>query len=304
MNNSGQMLKRREYLTNLSKRRSIIALISAALTIVVAFYGLVGGIDMTFTNLGKNAFYSFIYFTMVSDTLALLSASFVFPYCIEGIRNNHFVLPRWIIRMHYAATVCIATVMMFVFCFMSWADPQSAFGGTNIFTHVFCPILILISFFQIENRYKFMLKDQLIAMVPYCIYISVYFIEVVIIGEENGGWPDIYQIMTFLPAWIAIPFLLLFGFGVSFVIRLISNYLTKIRNRRMFAEFKKDVDQVEAAIQARVEAYGLGTMAAQTADKNRIIIPYEILEELAEAYDLDFDRVMKPFMSGIIKGMK
>ncbi len=304
MNSSGKMIKVREYLTNLSRRRSIIALISAILTIMLGFYGIIGGVQNTIVTFDKSAFYSFIYFTMISNTLALLSAAFVFPYCIEGIRNYHFVLPRWIVRMHYSATVCISTVMAFVLCFISWIYPEGAFGGSNLFTHVFCPILILISFFQIENRYTFTLRDQFIGLTPFFIYVVVYVIEVAIIGEDNGGWPDIYQILTYVPAWAGVLILLLFGSLVSFVIRLIANYLTKIRNRRIFAEFEKVTDPKKAEVQARIEAYGLGTLAAQTQDRNRIIIPYEILEQLAEAYNLDCSGLIKTFMSGVIRGMK
>lgn len=59
-------MKRREYLTNLSKRHSITALIAAILTVMAAFYGIIGGVGKTMTVLGKDVFYSFIYFTMIT----------------------------------------------------------------------------------------------------------------------------------------------------------------------------------------------------------------------------------------------
>ena len=112
---------------------------------------------------------------------------------------------------------------------MSWANPDGAFGGSNLVTHVFCPLLILISFFQMENGHLLTWKDRLLGLVPFCIYIIVYYIEVVVIGESNGGWQDVYHIIEYISPAIAIPVLLLLSFGVSTFIALLSNYLTKKR---------------------------------------------------------------------------
>lgn len=51
--------------------------------------------------------------------------------------------------------------MFFTAAFISWASPDDAFGGPNLFMHVFCPILILVSFFQIKNDRIYTFRDRL-----------------------------------------------------------------------------------------------------------------------------------------------
>lgn len=289
----------REYLTVLLRRRSMIALCCGILTLMLSFYGIIAGVNKTIAVLHENGFSSFVYYTMISNTLAALSVAFVFPYAVEGVRKKRFVLPKWVAVMHYAATTSIAITMLFVLAFISWASPEDAFGGSNLVTHVFCPILILLSFFQIESGHIFTWKDRLLAIVPYCLYAVVYTIEVVVIGEENGGWKDIYHIKEFLSPLTAIPVLLL-AFGVSIAIALISNHLTKKRMKRMFSLWSEELEPIEV----RIEAYGLGLMAAQRSDKNGIQIPYDILTFLAKKYGMDPEDLMKPFMKGLMTELK
>ena len=128
--------------------------------------------------------------------------------------------------------VSISITMTFVLAFISWASPYDAFGGINFLMHVVCPLLILISFYQIENRYIFTLKDCFIGSIPFCIYAIVYIIEVVVIGDLNGGWPDIYQVQNYLSVTFAIPMLIVFGFIISCIVALLSNHFTKIRDKK------------------------------------------------------------------------
>lgn len=299
MKENDTIRKCRDHMTNLMKRRSVIALCAGLLTVILSFYGIIAGVNKTNTVLKKNGFLSFTYFTMISNTLAMLSAAFTIPFAVEGIRKKRFTLPRWIALMHYSAAICVTIMFFCVICFISWVSPDDAFGGSNIVTHIFCPVLILISFFQTEHEYIYTIKNQSLGMIPLCLYIIAYFIEVILIGEANGGWPDIYHIKEFLPVWLAILALFLFGLGISFMIRMISNRLTNIRRTKMFAIWKEDADPLEV----RIEAYSLGVMVGSKGEKNNIQIPYDILEYLAEKHRLNVDDLTKPFMKGIIIGL-
>ncbi len=289
-----------DHVTRLMRRRSIIALCAGILTVILAFCGIIAGVNRTNVELGKNGFLSFIYFTMISNTLAMLSAAFTIPFAVEGIRKKRFTLPRWMALMHYAAAISVAVMMFCVIFYISRVSLDDAFGGENIITHILCPALILISFFQTENEYIYEVRDQSLGMVPLCLYIIAYFIEVVLIGEANGGWPDTYHIMEFLPYWIAMPLLFLFGLGTSFAVRLISNRLTNIRKAAMFSVWAEDADPIEV----RIEAYSLGVMLGLKGEKNCIHIPYDVLEYLAERYGMSVDELTRPFMTGIINGLK
>ena len=289
-----------DYVTRLMKRRSVIALCAGILTVILSFYGIIAGVNKTNIELGKNGFLSFIYFTMISNTLAMLSAAFTIPFAVEGIRKKRFTLPRWIALMHYSATVSVTIMLLCVLSFISWVSSDDAFGGANIVTHIFCPALILISFFQIENEYIYTMKNQSLGMIPLCLYIIAYFIEVTLIGEANGGWPDIYHVKDFLPYYLAIPILFLFGLGTSFVIRIFSNRLTDIRRTNMFSLWKEDAEPSEVCR----EAYNLGVMIGLKGEKNNLQIPYDVLEYLAKKYGLNVDELTKPFMKGIMTGLK
>ena len=292
--------KSKEYLTVLLKRRSAVALCCGILTLILAFYGIVAGIDKTITELKANGFVSFTYYTMVSNTLAALSAAFVLPYAVEGIRKKRFTLPKWVAVTHYLAATSIAVMMVFVLAFMSWAAPEAAFGGSNLVTHIFCPVLILISFFQMENGHLYLWRDRLVGILPFTVYMVVYLIEVILIGQSNGGWPDIYRIQEFLSPALAIPLLLLLAFGVSTAIALLSNCLTNRRRVMMYRLWQEDLDPVEV----RIEAYGIGRLAGQNSEINDIWFPYDILKHLADRYHLNIGELTKPFVTGLLIELK
>ena len=139
-------------------------------------------------------------------------------------------------------------------------------------------------------------KDRLLGIIPFSVYAVVYFIEVVIVGEANGGWHDIYRIQEHLSLYIAIPALLLLALSVSIMIALISNFITKKRNKKMFLYLRDDLDPIEV----KIEAYGLGRMTAQSGERNNIQIPYDILTYLAQKYNMKTEDLMKPFIKGLM----
>ncbi len=287
-------------MTGLMTRHSIIALGNGIFELILVFYAIIMGLNITVVEMGKHIFMSYIYFTMISNTVAALAVAFVIPYAVEGIRKKRFILPHWISILFFVAVNSISVVMVIIMAFMSWADPERAYGGPGLFTHLICPLLVIVSFFQIESGYKYKLRDCLMACVPFTIYVIVYFIMVVIIGEDNGGWPDIYGITGIMPPLISSVILLVIALVTSLLISRISNFLTEKRNDKLFLYWNKDVQPVEASI----EAYGLGTMMARGMGKEGAQIPYDILEELAKRYDVNLSDLLKSFVKGLEVGME
>ena len=222
--------------------------------------------------------------------------AFIIPFAVEGIKKKHFVLPKWVILLHYISTTSVAIMFFFVLSIMSWTSPKTAFGGPNIIVHIFCPILIVISFFQIENGYRYTTKDRFIGCLLYYIYMIIYFIEVIIIGKSNGGWPDLYHILEYVSPVLALPLLLLFGTAISWLVACVSNYLTKKREERMFFQWKDDIDPVEA----KIEAYGLGNMMSKIKDENSMEIPLNILNYLAKKSHINTDDLIKAYLTGVL----
>ncbi|MBQ9545038.1 MAG: hypothetical protein IJV00_07920 [Clostridia bacterium] len=290
----------RENLTILLRRRSAAALCCVILTLIIAFYSILTGVGITVGDLGLNWSFSFIYYTMLSNLFAALSAAFVFPYTVEGVRRKRFVLPEWAAVLYYVAASSIAVTMVFVFAFMSWNYPEEAFGGANLATHVICPILIILSFFQTESGRIFTFRDRLLGAVPFGIYSIVYLVEVEMIGEKNGGLPDVYHVKDMISPYLALPILLILAFGVSTAVALISNRITKKRNKKTFALWSDDLDPIEV----KIEAYGLGRAAGRHGDRTGIQIPYDILSSLAQRYGADPEELLKAFIKGMTNELK
>ena len=301
MGNNLIFKKSHDYLTNFFRHYSIIALCSGICSLIFAFYGIIAGVIRTVERMKVNGFFAFAFFTMIANILAALSIAFVIPFAVEGIKKKRFVLPKWVAIFHYISTTSVAIMLVFVLSFISWSSPYDAFGDSNLFTHVFCPILILISFFQIENRYIYTIKDCFIACIPLYIYEFVYYIEVALIGEANGGWKDIYHVQEHLSPVIAISSLMLLGFVTSYIIAVISNYLTKKRENKMFHYWnKKDIDPIEA----KIEAYGLGSAVNKIKDENNIMIPIDILDYLSKKSNVNRDELIKSYITGFICSQK
>ena len=289
--------KNHDYLTNFFRHYSIIALCSGICSLIFSFYGIIAGVIRTVERMKANGFFAFAFFTMIANILASLSVAFIIPYAVEGIKKKRLVLPKWIAIFHYISTTSVAIMLVFVLAFISWSSPYDAFGDSNLVMHVFCPILILISFFQIENRYTYTLKDCFIGCIPLYIYEIIYYIEVVVIGEANGGWRDIYRVQEHLPPLVAILSLMLLGLIISYVIAIISNYLTKKRENKMFDYWnKKDIDPIEA----KIEAYGLGNEMSKMEEGNNNMIPMDILNYLSEKSNIQIEELIKSYVTGVI----
>ena len=289
----------REIMTALFARRSAVALCCCVLTLMLAFYGIISGV-LRMVPFFEDGFYAFIYFTMISNTLAALAMAFVLPSAVEGVRMKRFIVPPWVAVMHHLAATSIAIVTVFVLTFASWSYPELAFGGSGVVNHICSPILILIAFFCTENGYIYTLRDKAFGSVPFWTYGVVYFIEVVLVGEQNGGWPDIYHVVEYFHPAVALPMLFVYGFLVSCAVASLSNWFTRRRRKAMYACWTDGLDPVEV----KTEAYGLGRMTGRTGEKNCIRVPLDILETLAEKYDLEPDDLLRPFMTGMKVGIR
>ena len=64
----------------------------------------------------------------------------------------------------------------------------------------------------------------------------------------------------------------------------------------MYLFWSDDLDPIEV----RIEAFGMGRMAGQCSEKNNIQIPYDILKELAQKYNLETEDLIKPFVKGLM----
>ena len=183
--------KARQYIIDLHKKRSFVAIIASSVSVFLAVYAIASGLIFYAKN-GVRPIDLFQYFTTNANTLTALSAAMILPYAIEGFRKKRFYCPKWVVYFYYIGVSCTTLVMLVAVLVISRVDFELAFLGNNFYLHIICPTMILITFFLIESYYKITIKTSFVAILPVFIYALIYIYEVIIVGAEAGGWRDIY----------------------------------------------------------------------------------------------------------------
>ena len=196
-------IRSRRYMIDLHKWRSAVALVACVVTMVLSISAITSNL-IKYVDSGLGIRDLLQYFTIQSNLMTALASSFIIPYAINGIRRKRFVYPKWLSMLHYSGTLCTTLTMVFALLFILPHDRDLAIGAHNFFLHVICPIGILISFCMVESSYKYSRKDNLICLLPVLVYSLVYLTMVVIIGEERGGWKDLYLLDEFIPWYFSI----------------------------------------------------------------------------------------------------
>ena len=296
------LLSQRRYMINLYKRRSAVALFAGSIVFVVSLAAIAGGLQRTYIYQENEPTYSlFHYFTINSNLLSATGAAFMIPYAVEGVRKKRFAFPKWVSLFQYSGAICTTLTMIFSIIFIfPTQGPEMAFGGMNFWLHIICPIMALVLLFMVEIDIQFSLSDTMACLVPFFLYSLVYIVNVVLLGEENGGWRDIYMINTYVPAAVSAPLIFMLGFAIAYVIRFFYNRLSAFRQKQLVSLWKDDASEVEI----NIEVYGLGRYNGKHTGHNNIAMPIDILEMLAEKYSLDLSRLCSIYNKGLIDGLK
>ena len=294
--------KGRRYMITLYRRRSLVALIAGVLVCVLTFAAISGGLIDTYQHqLIRSDYTLFQFFTVNSNILSMVGAAFMIPYAVEGIRRKRFVLPRWITLFQYSAAICTTMTMIFSVTFiLATQGPGVAFGGMNFWLHTVCPVMALILLFTVETDSILTLFDSLLCLLPFFVYSLIYITNVVLVGQENGGWYDIYMFNTYLPATISAPLMYMFSLGIATIIRLLYNKLSRFRQKDMMTYWSDDASPVEI----NIELYGLGRYQGRNCEESSIMVPVDIFEQLAAKYDMEIPKMYAVFNKGVIDGLK
>lgn len=287
---------KREYIINFQKRRSLLALINSFLSLILAIYAIVSGIIL-YVKDGVAPIALFQYFTIDSSIIAAFGAAMIIPYAIDGYRKKRFYCPRWAMLLYYSGVTCTTLVMIFATLVISRVDIENAFFGYNLYLHIICPFLILVSFLLIESYYRFKLKDTLISMIPVFIYAFVYIYEVVIKGTKNGGWDDIYYFNTYVPACVSLIVMMIITFSVSLIIRTIYNKIALYRRKKLIDNLW---DDSVSAVDIKIEFFGLGRYMGRKEYRTYATIPLDIIYIVAEKYHIKKEELANVFMKGML----
>lgn len=204
--------------------RCNIALVLSILFVICVFIGVVYRVlDPTIENQpGAN---SFKMFTVISALLASCCIFLSIPYQIEGIRNNNYHLPRWIVNLLYIATSCEG-IVLFVTLFL--ASPRDGFvfmmiEGDAIVLHTLGPITAMVLFLLINTDHNIKFPYTIMALIPVFLFSIVYYTFVVILANTQHAWDDFYGLGVMLPWGISILILYICSFLIANTLRIIHN---------------------------------------------------------------------------------
>ena len=290
--------KERRYFIDVHKWRSVVALVACLLTYVLSIICIAQSV-VWYTEERIYLGVHFRYFTTLSNMVTGLASGFIIPFAFNGIRKKRFIYPKWLSLLHYAGTIGITLTLTFSLLVILPYDREFAIGGNHLYLHVVCPLAVIVSFMLVESERELSFKDMLKCLIPTYTYTIVYFVMVVIVGEENGGWEDMYKLNTFISGYISLPLVWILAFLIAFVLRHIYNWLVRIRTRKLMKLLSDNLKPV----QVNLEVYGLGRYYGLIGDKAELCVPYDILETIARRYNLDVAQLVKIYTKGLVDGI-
>jgi hypothetical protein len=256
--------------------------------------------DEDFDNMGIR---TFCMFTVNSNILAALSSFAIIPYAIDGIRKKEYSLPDWVVVFMMTGTTAVAlTFLVSLFILSPVKGFVLIFTGSRFFLHGVCPILNIIAFCVFITSHKVTVKQTLFSLIPVAIYAIVYFVMVVVITEENGGWSDFYGFATRVPFWIPALLILPLTFGIATLIRLWHNN-SFARRRKNEAEIFLGYFEGKSAEHILHE---MGKARAKIQPYGDLIIPMLVIKKIVyfTESDMSIEDASECYLDGYLSAVK
>lgn len=164
---------------------------------------------------------SFLFFTTDANILTAVASAIVAVFDVRILRGKADALPRFAELLKYVGVVSLMLTFVTVMCFLvPIYGVGYELGGTNCHVHLVAPMLSLISFLFCENQSKISLKESLLGLLPTAVYAAVYYVMVVAIGAENGGWVDFYTFNQDGRWFFVFVAIMAVTFGICTLVRL------------------------------------------------------------------------------------
>ena len=294
--------KERDLIIQLYRFRSVIALAASVCVVVFTFRAVVGGLitnpNEVTPERGANLYKLF---TVNSNTLSALGAAFLVPYAIEGVRRRRFSFPKWVLLVQYSGTICTTLTMIFALTLIWPVLGSLAVTGMNFWLHIVCPILAIVLLMSVESdNIRLTPGDSLLCLLPFYLYALVYISNVLLLGEQHGGWRDIYRLITYFPAFLTTPIMFLLGLSVAALLRIGYNKLSDFRHKRMVESWPDDADPTEI----KISVFGVGYQTGLHSEESNIVVPMDLFDTLSEKYDLSTHELNRAYITGAEGGMR
>ena len=185
-------------------------------------------------NMSVTGLYAFIYFTVDSNLLSAV-CGIVTAVCafraMGMVRRRQKegdslpdVFPRWAVLLQYSGTAAVSVTLLTVLLFLGPnLGYASMFAGKNLYLHLICPILSIITLCFLIRAYKISMAETSISVLPTFFYAIVYVRQTVFLGYENGGWHDFYGFNHWNTWPLAALIMLLGTWIIGLVLRAVHN---------------------------------------------------------------------------------
>jgi hypothetical protein len=177
---------------------------------------------------------------------------------------------------------------------------SSAVTKTEFWLHIFVPACTVVLFQCVETGFSLTRRDTLLAQIPYWTYMAVYFVEVIVIGEEKGGWRDFYMTQSVLPVWGALLLMLGIGFGVAAVLRVVHNRRAAQSRKRITGQWGASPDKTQILI----EVFGLGRYYGTVYTSGELSVPLDLFTLLSDTYAIPLHELTNAYVKGALDAMK
>ena len=288
--------EKKKYLIALEERHSIVALVAGILVFICT---LASVIYMAEDYLRTNV-QPLYFFTVWSNLLSAVAAAFMIPYAVEGIWKKRFLLPRWVVLFQYTGATCVAITMVSALVIILPTQGFVALEGANFWLHIITPAFTVVLFHCVETGITFRFRESLLTMIPYWIYMAVYFVMAIILGEERGGWPDFYMTTAFWPAWVSMLLMLAVGFVVSLALLFVQNKQAAQSRKKIARAWSEDLEPTQLLI----EAFGLGRYIGAHGAYNELTVPLDIFMLMEKQYGVPVDKLVKAYVKGALDAIE
>lgn len=284
--------QKKKYLIALEETRSIVALAAGILIFACAMASIFVMAQRSHAT-GEHPLH---YFTVWSNILSAVAAAFMVPYAVEGVKKKRFILPRWIVLFQYAGANSLAITLVSALAIILPTQGVEAVSGTNFWLHIVTPALTIVLFQCVETGFDFNRTESRLTLIPYWVYMAVYYFMVVIKGKEKGGWSDFYKVQAFWPAWVSVLLMLTIGFAVSAVLRVIHNKRAAQSWKRVGKAWSEDLEPAQLLL----EAFGLGRYMGMQYRDGALDIPLDIFRVMSRQCGVPIDQLSKAYVKGAL----
>ena len=282
----------------------ILALVSCLIVVICVCVGVTMNLttiyDEDFDNMGIR---TFCMFTVNSNILAAVSSFAVIPYAIDGIRKKEYVLPDWVVIFMMMGTTSVAlTFLVSLFVLSPVKGFVLIFSGSRFFLHGVCPILNIFAFCLFITSHKISVKQSFLSLVPVTIYAIVYFIMVVLITEERGGWSDFYGFATKIPIWISVTSVLPLTLGIATLIRLWHNH-SFVNRRKNEAQIFLDYFEGKEAKEILFE---MGKARTKIQPCGDVTVPVTVIKKIIffTESDMSIEDACRIYLDGYLSAVR